>query len=754
MKNGWGFTRKVVAAFTVFFIIPIVGMGILLYENSKTLLEQEQIKSNFKSLENINTYYIGQMTERIDGLLNTLAKEPNLEKVIAKPDVNKRIAQDWSTSLKNFPDVSSIYVGFATGQFYMVPYDKLPDGFDARTRPWYKGAESNSGRTVWTQPYLDAGSNGMILSVAKQVKSADGKDVGVISLDMSLNRLVDIVKTIKLGEHGYVVLLDSQGKAVAIQDSKSVGKDIRNQPWIKQAYSSAKGSLPFKLNGQDVILSYLTDEKTGWKLVAVMPKAEMAKDTESMKSYMDKLFLMIAVWGVLACAGLVIFLRRLIFNPIHEMINLMARAEDGDLSMVIEEKHADEIGQLFRSFDKMIQGQKDLLIQVLISATKLDSSAEDSCSLSRRTSETSKNQNFAMVELTKAIEDMSISINEVTGDMGEIAENIQTVTLTMQEMGAAAADVAKNTVETSESMSIVTASMREMELSIEQINNNSASANEQGEKSAAIVTQGKKIVDTTKREMDSINQSMKDLSGVITNLGDAAAQIGEIIEVIEDISDQTNLLSLNASIEAARAGEHGKGFAVVANAIGRLSEKSAESTKDIVKLIRHIQSTVENAVTTTVKNAAQIEHGTALVNETELAFNEIYIAIEETNKLINQIALATYEQAESSRAIMIATEQVNDRTMHVSATTEQQLATVEDIIHATEAVNALTQNVSGSSEVQAANSQEITATALTVNEMATDVSDMSDESEKIANSVTKESKDLVELVARFKLYNA
>lgn len=751
MKNGWGFTRKVIIAFAVLFVIPIIVMAALLYENSKSLLEKEQIKSNLKSLENIDTYYINQMTDNIDEFVDILSRDPELDKLFANKETNRRISQEWATSLKNFPDVNSVYMGTPLGQMHMVPNDTLPADFDPRTRPWYTGAESSDGKTVWTQPYADAGSNGMILSVAKLVKGSDGEKLGVISLDFRLNTLVEIVKNIKLGDKGYVVLLDSKGEAVAIQDPQSVGKDIRNLDWVKQAYTSPAGSIPFIVNGEEVILSYLTDEKTGWKLIGILPRAELAADMASMKAYMNNLFLMIAVWGVVACTGLSIFLRRLVFNPIREMVGLMARAEDGDLSMVIAHQYKDEIGQLYRSFDNMIQGQKDLLIQVLVSATKLDASAEHSCSLVRQTSETSKSQSFAMVDLTKAIEDMSISINEVTGDMGEIAKNIQIVTLTMQDMGSAASDVAKNTVETSEAMGIMTVSLKEMEAAIEQINVNSASANEQGEKSVGIVMEGKKIVESTRLEMDSINDAMKGLTGVITDLGASAGQIGEIIEVIEDISDQTNLLSLNASIEAARAGEHGKGFAVVANAIGKLSEKSAESTKDIVKLIRHIQNAVDNAVTTTVRSAARVENGTALVTETESAFNEIYLAIEETTKLINQIASSTYEQAVSSRAIIVATEKVNDLTMLVSATTQEQLATVEDIILATEAVNALTQNASSSAEVQAANSQQITATALTVNEMALEVSAMSEQVEGLSNSVTGEAKDMVELVARFKL---
>ena len=751
MKRDMGLTNKVIAASILLIVMPIFIIGILFYNNSKQLLEQQQENTNLKNIEDIDVYYIQQMTGRIDEYLNTWAADPRLEKLSGNANISRALLAEWGISLKAVPDITSIYLGSSGGNMYLMPPDKLPADYDPRTRPWYISALKQPGETVWTPPYLDAGASGMILSVAKQVTAADGSAAGVLSIDIRLNKLVQIVKSIKLGKNGYVVLLDANGTAISIPNAALLGKDIHNYEWVEQAYAGKHGSVSTEINGKKVIMSYITDAKTGWKLIGIMPKEEMAAQVSAIKNYMNTLLAIIVIWGVLACIALSFYLKIIIFKPIQGIMHLMGKVETGDLTVSVEHNYKDEIGQLYHGFNNMLVGQKAIVTQVLSTANNLKLSAEQASQIAHQTSDTSQNQSFAMVELTKAIEDMSISITDVTSNISDIAGNIENITISMQQMGIAADEVAKNTEETSQAMCEVADSVKGMDQAIALISSNSNSANVQGEKSFGYVIEGKKIIDSTIVEMDNIDQSMKDLSLVTSDLGKAATQIGEIVEVIDDISEQTNLLSLNASIEAARAGEHGKGFAVVAGAIGRLSEKSSESTKDIEKIVKHIQSIVTDAVATSLRSAARIETGVGLVTNTEAAFSNIYTSIEETTKLINQIAQSTTEQKEASNTIMAATNRVSDLTMQVSAASEQQLATVEEIVLATEKVNELTQNVSASSEVQAANSEEIAATSMAVNEMTTEVSAKSDEVKQIAGGLTEQAGDLMDVVVKFKV---
>lgn len=751
MKKGIGLTNKMIIAFLGFIVLPIIVMGFLFYDNSKNVITEQQKASNYKNIENINFYYIDQFTNRVDAFLSTWTKEDNFEEILSNPKLKDQFEKEWASALKSNLDVDSIYLGTEKGDMFMVPFDTLPEGYDPRTRPWYKEAVSKEGQTIWTQPYLDAGSKGMLLSVSKQVNNAKGDRVGVLSLDLKLNKLVEIINNIQLGREGYVVLLDKEGYAVAINDEKLIGTDLSELDWVKKAFEKQNGSTMCTINGKPYFMSYMTDKKTSWKLVGIVPKAELDQEVSSMKTYMQQLYAMLGAWVLLACIALIIIFRQLIAIPLNKIMKHMEKAEQGNLNIEIENNYKDEMGQLYHSFGNMIQGQKQIIHQVMLTAKNLEQSSKQTSDIAKETAQTSENQSFSMVELTKAIEDMSISVNDVTLNIADIATSIKGVNQSMIEMGLTAEEVTRNTVETSEAMHDVTQSLEEMEASIALVSVHAENASMQGQKSVEIVSEGKQVVDETIHEMDKINRSTKALTHVITELGKAANQIGEIVEVIEDISEQTNLLSLNASIEAARAGEQGKGFAVVASAIGRLSEKSGESTKDIEKLIKHIQEIVEDAVETTVKSAATIQSGVEMVMHTENAFNKIAKAIDETKQLLDEIAHSTAEQKEASQVIMAATIKVNELTMHVSAASEEQLATVEEIVRATDKVNELTQNVSNAAEVQAANSQEIAATALTVNEMTEEVTQKSEEAETVATELTRQAKELMDVVIQFKV---
>lgn len=751
MKKSIGIRGKVIIAFVLFIIIPITVIGSLSYYDTKAVLAGQLEQSNLKSIDSVDKYYVLQLTDRIEGFLNMYAEDPNIGQALTSRKYINDLMVEWASSVKSMPDISSIYLGTTEGKMYMVPYDELPADFDPRERPWFQDASASSWKTVWTKPYLDAGTNGMILSVARQVKGADGAAIGVLSLDVKLDKLVQLLSNTKIGKNGYVLLLDSEGNAIVAPGKDMLGKNMKSNVWLKEVFEKYRGSFASNINGKDVILSYLTVEKTGWKLIGIMPKEELEKEVLPIRNNFNKLLIIVAGWGLLASLILASLMNIAFLKPIKATIKLMGKAENGDLGVRAEVKSGDEVGQLLNSFNNMIVGQNSILNQVKETADVLSSSSEQASTISLNSYDISQSQSGSMVELTQTIEDMSRSITDVTCNISEIANSTEGITSSMKEMGQAAEDIANSAVDTSEAMSKVTESLQELDIAITAINQNSNIANKHGKSTVEIALQGKKIVDSTIQEMDNIDLAMQDMTKVIADLGKSAVQIGEIVEVIDDIAEQTNLLSLNASIEAARAGEHGRGFAVVASAIGRLAEKSSESTKDIEKLIKQMQEIVNNAVKSADASAEKIKSGASLVNDTGNAFTNIYGAIEETTRLINQIAVATGEEYKACNSITESIIKVGDLTMHVSAASEQQLAIVEEIIRSMERVNALSHEVAGYAEEQAANSEEIAATAMAVNEMAIQVSSGSEESKTISKELTDQAKGLLQMVAKFKL---
>lgn len=744
-------TKKILIVFLSVIILPIVVMGFMYFENSKSVIETQQKNAHFKSIEDINFYYIDQFVEGVDAFLETWTSDEDLKDLFTDKKTASRYRSEWQSALKSNTDIDAIYFGSVDGDMFIVPQDDLPADYDPRTRPWYVDAAAIKDRTIWTRPYMDAGTKGMIISVARQVHDENGEMIGVLSLDLKLNKMVEIINSIRIGKTGYVVLLDDQGSAISINDESLLGKDIRELPWVKEVYSKEAGSNTLDINGKPYFISYMKDRATSWKLIGIIPKDELDENVAPLRAYMTRAFAVLGAWILLGSLIFAVFFRHYVSTPLKGIMEKMALVEEGSLDIDIVSTQKDEIGQLYGSFANMVEGQRRIIGQVIQTAGTLVDSAGHTGAIAKENAQTSEKQSFAMLELTKAIEDMSISINDVTISLSDIATHVKSVNDSMGSMEQTSQAVTDKAKDTSSAITEVNGSLKRMDLSIEQISSHVNIAKEHGEKSVVVAEDGRHVVDRAIQEMSKIDRSMKALQHVIGELGTAAMQIGEIIEVIDDLAEQTNLLSLNASIEAARAGEHGKGFAVVASAIGRLSEKSGESTKDIEKIINRIQEIVGDAVEMTQKSTITIQAGAQMVSHTEGTFLEITKAIDETKRSLDGIVILAEEQKQSSAVIMDVASKVGGLTLETTKASEEQLRTIEEIVRLMGQVNALSRSIADAAEIQAANSQEIAATALTVNEMAVEVSAKSEEMEVVSSELMHQSKALTETVVRFKI---
>lgn len=741
---------KIMAVFFILILIPLLIISYVFYNTENSVLIKQIKQTNSKSIENARDFYIDNMIVEINNSVNIWSDSKEIKDMIKTPENFSNISIEWQGYLKSYPQIASIYLGDKNKQFYLYPSEKLPDGYDCTQRSWYKEAiAANNREVVWTAPYADATTNEMTITVAKAVTDDNGNIAGVFAIDMRLSSLSDIALKIKLGDEGYAMIVDNAGTIIGHKDKKQLNTIASDKDWFKKLMNDPGQSIEYNVDGKQYVLGYVTEAKTGWKIIGFTPKADILSITKPVtNSIQIMIFVMIIVYIIVA-ALLGFFIDRKLLKPIKSIGALMSKVEKGDFNVAFNVKGEDEIGELSKSFNNMINGQKSMIKQVVSSANEIKILCEESKKSSEEMYKTSDEQSYAMGELSKTIDDSSQSIMEVSNNILEIASNSEHITTSITQMGIAADDIASNMVNTSEAMGKITDSMIEMDKSSNKINSNSEMAQKQGESTLNIVNNGKYIVNNTVNNMNNINISMLDLTKVIKELGKSATQIGEIIEIIDDIAEQTNLLSLNASIEAARAGEHGKGFAVVASAIGRLSEKSSESTKDIVKLIEQIREVTDSAIINTKNSAEQIEKGVVMVQETGNSFENIYDAVKKTTNLINEIAESTSEQIRESKSIMEELSKVNEMSMNVSASSEEEAAEISEMIKKVEDSNALTKSVASASEYQAAHSEEIAATTVTVDEMASKVAVGSEKVTKLSQSILELSNGLMELVSKF-----
>ncbi len=459
---------------------------------------------------------------------------------------------------------------------------------------------------------------------------------------------------------------------------------------------------------------------------------------------------------LLMIVGIVVsmILAAAISNPLKASVEILKTVSEGDYTVNLSPKllkKKDEIGDLSRAVKNMIEKQSAVLKQILLSADEVSSSAQETSSISEEMTSASQNQSSSMNELTVTMEQMSKSIEHVAMTISSISGHIGGVTTSIREMGGSTEEIANNVQSTTETITTLTTSMEKMTSSLGLVEKNAHHASAQGKQTVEIAHQGTKTVEHTIEEMTSINTAMSNLTTIIKGVGNSAVQIGEIIDVIDDIAEQTNLLSLNASIEAARAGEHGKGFAVVAGAIGKLAERSSDAAKDIAKLIKQVQETMTHAITSTEQGAAKVHTGVQYVKDTGRAFDEIFSAIQDTTKLLYNIAESTSDQLKESQSIMHSASTVSEMAMHSSAAIEQQVATVEEIIRSIDDINQLSQEVSGTAEQQSASSEEVLATSHNVNEMSGHISSASEEVAKAAEHLAHQASTLQQLVSNFKI---
>ncbi len=286
-------------------------------------------------------------------------------------------------------------------------------------------------------------------------------------------------------------------------------------------------------------------------------------------------------------------------------------------------------------------------------------------------------------KIKNAVNQVAVSLNEIIGKVKVSAEDLASsatqISSRTVEMAAGASEQSSQTYE-------VVTSIEEMTNTITDSTRNATSAAAAAQEAGDRARNGGRVVEETISGINRIADVVIKSAQTIEELGNSSDQIGEIIQVINEIADQTNLLALNAAIEAARAGEHGRGFAVVADEVRKLAERTTGATNEITLMIQRIQEDTIGAVDSIEKGKEEVEKGKSLAGDARNALNEIIENTDEVASLINQLAGASEEQNATS-------EQISKNVELISNVTQQTTESTEQISIAAENLNRLTDNL-------------------------------------------------------------
>jgi methyl-accepting chemotaxis protein len=407
-----------------------------------------------------------------------------------------------------------------------------------------------------------------------------------------------------------------------------------------------------------------------------------------------------------------------ITGPLTNLMTVSRQIGDtGDLEHNIDVTRQDEIGELARTFAKMVTYLKEMAaISESIAGGDLTVEVKP-----RSAHDTLGNAFVRMVEglgrLVRSVRDASAQVASASGQVANASDDsakvglqassaIDEVTSTMHEMSVNVQNMVKSTQVQASSVSETSASIDQMVASIQRVADTAKVLLDISNRSREEVHSGITTMEKATDGLNRINATITSSGEIIGALGQRADDIGKIIEVIDDLAEQTNLLALNAAIEAARAGEHGLGFAVVADEVRKLAEKSAQSTKEISELIQSIQKEARKAVENMDRSTGIVNEGLDLGGELNAALRKISNVVTEVYKFAQEIGAATNEQSHGSSQIARATTRLNEITHEINSAVEEQASGAQAVVKAMERMRELVQqSTSGSTELAASAEQ-------------------------------------------------
>jgi methyl-accepting chemotaxis protein len=524
------------------------------------------------------------------------------------------------------------YLGDATGHFIIRPDAKMPDGFDPRVRPWYNGAENNSAATL-TEPYIDAATGQTVISIATASKK-NGQSLGVVGGDLSLQTLIDTLSTRDFNGMGYAFLVSADGKILVHPDKSLVMKSL-SEAYPKDTPRIGKGFSEIEVDGKTRIVTFTPIKglpSVNWYIGLSVDKTKsFAMLSEFRTSAVIATVIAVAI--IMALLGMLI---RLLIQPLHVMTRAMEDIADGegDLTRRLTIQNQDEFGKLGIAFNRFVE--------------RIHNSIREVSSATGQVNE---------VALRVVAASNSSMFNS-----DQQASRTSTVAAAINQLGAAAQEIARN----------------------------AAQASSQASDARNLAEDGQQVVDRSIKAMNQLSGMLSASSSNLESLNSKTVNIGQILEVITSISQQTNLLALNAAIEAARAGEAGRGFAVVADEVRNLAHRTQESAQQVQTMIEELQVGARESVSTMSDSQRHSQDSVEIANLAGERLNSVTLRIGEIDGMNQSVATATEEQTAVVESINVDITEINTlnqegvenlhSTLRACADLQQQAARLQQLV--------------------------------------------------------------------------
>lgn len=537
---------------------------------------------------------------------------------------------------ENYPD--GLFLADANGSFLKGTDSKKQEP-NPKESMWYQEGMTRVNMAVGSAHQNPDGTN--VVSASGLLN--DGSDtVRVIAADMTLDRISVIVNSFIEMHDAEAFLVDKDSSVIlASRDSglisKTLGADGQSA-FYKDVEKKVSGkSYDFcTLDGNMTVFKEVNG--TNWLLVSYVPTRVVLADLAGLRNLM----IIFSIISILVLCVLIERVTHVVIRPVKEMTRVITSMASGDFTVSMKVKGNDEIAVMGRSVEHFIASMKEMIRQMGHVSDRLEKQAGSSKNVSGEMNSAANIQSQSMTELNATVDQLSVSVNEIAQNATQLAG----VVADTKEDSDKVEDKMRTTVEVSE--------------------------------------KGKADMESVGNALHNIEISIHNLEEAVDKVGTASGEIVDIIKLIGDIAEETNLLSLNASIEAARAGEAGRGFAVVASQIGVLAKNSADSVAHITSLINEINGLVDDAVKQAGSSASDIESSADLIHTAVDTFDQIFQNIQETSHLIE--------------GVVEKINQVDQVATNVAAISEEQAASSDEILATSESMLQQAKSISKNSE--------------------------------------------------------
>ncbi len=606
--------NKLVLAFVSVAFIPVSLVAVISVMNTRTQAVDQFIDGSTREIRqidgNIRQFFDGTLqnvdqmaTDPVYTSVNTLKNyQPADAASQPMPAEAQAVIDRFARFGATHPAAAILSIGLEDGTYAKWPDDPQLAKYDPRTRPWYKAAMASPGKTVRTPAYYYDKDDVALVGTARALLE-NGKAKGVFVVSVSLKNLTELLKSIKLGESGYVMLIED---GVVLVDPRNAAHNFKPLKDLGTAYAqladTAQGSTEVVIDGVRYMANVWTSPGLGWRYIGLIEHREVMAEATRM-TYLTAIIVavLVLIFGLIAAA-----FSKVIVKPIGQVstgLQSIAQGE-GDLRHELQVQGKDETAELAGWFNKFLAAIRQLIQHIGAASANLQNA-------SKVNSEVAHNMNEAAGRQREAVELVSTAFNEMVATANEVARSCS---------GAA----------------------------------------ESAENGHRRVAEGKQQIEVTTDNVNRLGRRLTESSQAMVELEAGSRSINQILGTIRAIAEQTNLLALNAAIEAARAGDQGRGFAVVADEVRALAKRTSDSTGEIEQLLGTLENKTQEV---TQKMGSCLDLSRASVSSIESArdsFEGIQTSVNEIRDQNLQISAAAEEQHSVAEEINRHIQQIYD----------------------------------------------------------------------------------------------